>query len=246
MSGSYDRDFDINPFSYALNTSRVLTAYDQNGELDYFRRNFTAFNIINEIRNNYIKLNLMDLNLTGDLQYKFRPWLTYNFIGAIRYVKTTKEHQITENSNQANAFRAAPNSTIAQANKFLYRDPDDPEAPPIVVLPYGGFYNRDEDDLKNYTIRNTLNLNKTFLSVHEVRGLVGQEIKYTDRQNSNNTGFGYQYENGGVPFVDYRILKQTIESNFVYYGMGKEYDRFAAFYLNGQYTYNKNESIQPC
>src|SRR5690606_30006100 len=26
VSGSYDRDFDINPFSYALNTSRVLTA----------------------------------------------------------------------------------------------------------------------------------------------------------------------------------------------------------------------------
>lgn len=239
VSGSYDRDFDINPFSYALNTSRVLTAYDQNGELDYFRRNFTAFNIINEIRNNYIKLNLMDLNLTGDLQYKFRPWLTYNFIGAIRYVKTTKEHQITENSNQANAFRAAPNSTIAQANKFLYRDPDDPEAPPIVVLPYGGFYNRDEDDLKNYTIRNALNLNKTFLNVHEVRGLVGQEVKYTDRQNSNNTGFGYQYENGGVPFVDYRIIKQFVENSLQYYGMGFEYERFVGYFANVGYTYNK-------
>lgn len=239
VSGSYDRDFDINPFSYALNTSRVLTAYDQNGELDFFRRNFTGFNIINEIRNNYIKLNLMDLNLTGDVQYKFRPWLTYNFIGAIRYVKTTKEHQITENSNQANAFRAAPNATIAEANKFLYRDPDDPEAPPIVVLPFGGFYNRDEDDLKNYTIRNTLNLNKTLLSVHEIRGLIGQEIKYTDRQNSNNTGFGYQYENGGVPFVDYRIVKQFVENSLQYYGMGNEYERFVGYFANVGYTYNK-------
>ena len=115
------------PFSYALNTSRVLTAYDENGELAYFRRNFTDFNIINEVRNNYIKLNLMDISLTGDMQYKFTPWLTYNFIGAIRYVKSTQEHQITENSNQANAFRAAPNATIAAANKFLYSDPDNPE-----------------------------------------------------------------------------------------------------------------------
>lgn len=239
VSGSYDRDFDINPFSYALNTSRVLTAYEPDGSLSYFRRNFTGFNIINEIRNNYIKLNLMDLNLTGDLQYKFRPWLTYNFIGAIRYVKTTKEHQITENSNQANAFRAAPNSTIAEANKFLYRDPDDPEAPPIIVLPYGGFYNRDEDDLKNYTVRNTLNLNKTLMKVHEVRGLIGQEIKYTDRQNANNTGFGYQYENGGVPFVDYRIVKQFVENSLQYYGMGNEYERFVGYFANVGYTYNK-------
>jgi TonB-linked SusC/RagA family outer membrane protein len=239
VSGSYDRDFDINPFSYALNTSRVLTAYQPDGSLAYFRRNFTDFNIINEIRNNYIKLNLMDLNLTGDLQYKFRPWLTYNFIGSIRYVKTTKEHQITENSNQANAFRAAPNSTIADANKFLYRDPDDPEAPPIVVLPYGGFYNRDEDDLKNYTIRNTLNLNKAFMKVHEIRGLIGQEIKYTDRQNANNTGFGYQYENGGIPFVDYRIVKQFVENSLQYYGMGNQYERFVGYFANVGYTYNK-------
>ncbi len=160
MEGSYDRDFDINPFSYALNTSRVLTAYDQEGNLEYHRRNFAPFNIIDEIANNYIKLNMMDLSLTGDLQYKITPWLNYNFIGAVRYVKTTKEHQISENSNQANAFRAAPTSTIAAANRFLYRDPDDPEAPPVVVLPYGGFYNRTEDELKNYTFRNTLSFNK--------------------------------------------------------------------------------------
>ncbi|MBL7698841.1 MAG: SusC/RagA family TonB-linked outer membrane protein [Chitinophagaceae bacterium] len=243
VSGSYDRDFDINPFSYALNTSRVLTAYDDNGELAYFRRNYTDFNIINEVRNNYIKLNLMDLGLTGDLQYKFTPWLTYNFIGAIRYVKSTQEHQITENSNQANAFRAAPNSTIAEANKFLYRDPDDPEAPPIVVLPYGGFYNRNEDELKNYTIRNTLNMNKTFLDVHEVRGLIGQEIKYADRQNANNTGFGYQYENGGVPFVDFRIVKQFVENSLQYYGMGNEYERFVGYFGNVGYTYNKRYTI---
>jgi TonB-linked SusC/RagA family outer membrane protein len=239
VSGSYDRDFDINPFSYALNTSRVLTAYDENGDLAYFRRNYTDFSIINEVRNNFIKLNLMDVSLTGDLQYKIKPWLTYNFIGAIRYVKTTKEHEITENSNQANAFRAAPNSTIADANKFLYRDPDDPEAAPVVVLPYGGFYNRDEDDLKNYTFRNTLNMNRTFFDVHDVKVLIGQEIKYADRQNANNTGFGYQYENGGVPFVDYRIVKQFVENSLQYYGMGNEYERFVGYFANVGYTYNK-------
>ena len=244
VEGSYARDFDINPFSYALNTSRVLTPYDENGDLQYFRRNYTAFNIINEVGNNYIKLNLMDVSLTGDAAYKITPWLTYNFIGAIRYVKTSKEHQITENSNQANAYRAAPTATIANANRFLYRDPDDPEAPPQVVLPYGGFYNRQEDELKNYTFRNTLSANKTFGEVHQVQGLLGQEVKYTDRQNSNNTGFGYQYENGGVPFVDYRILKQWIENSLQYYGMGNDYERFVGYFGNLSYTYNKKYVLE--
>ena len=244
VEGAYARDFDINPFSYALNTSRVLTPYDDNGNLQYFRRNYTAFNIINEVQNNNIKLNLVDVSLAGDASYKITPWLNYNFIGAIRYVKTSKEHQITENSNQANAFRAAPTATIAAANRFLYRDPDDPEAPPQVVLPYGGFYNRQEDELKNYTFRNTLSANKTFDEVHQVQGLIGQEVKYTDRQNSNSTGFGYQYENGGVPFVDYRILKQWIENSLQYYGMGNEYERFVGYFGNLSYTYNRKYVIE--
>jgi TonB-linked SusC/RagA family outer membrane protein len=244
VEGAYDRDFDINPFSYALNTSRVLTAYDDNRNPEYFRRNFAPFNIINEVNNNFIDLSLMDLSLTGDVQYKFTPWLTYNFIGAVRYVKTTKEHQITETSNQANAFRAAPNATIAAANRFLYRDPDDPEAPPIVVLPYGGFYNRNEDQLKNYTFRNTLSFNKTFQDIHQVQGLIGQEVKSADRQNFNNTGFGYQYENGGVPFVDYRIMKQFIENSLQYYGMGNEYERFVGYFGNLRYTYNKRYTLE--
>ncbi|HVG14151.1 MAG TPA: SusC/RagA family TonB-linked outer membrane protein [Chitinophagaceae bacterium] len=244
VQGAYDRDFDINPFSYALNTSRVLTAFDDNGDREYFRRNFAPFNIINEVENNFIKLGVMDVNLTGDAQYKFTPWLTYNFIGAIRYVKSTKEHQITEFSNQANAFRAAPNATIAAANRFLYRDPDDPEAPPQVVLPYGGFYNRQEDELKNYTVRNSLTFNKTYADVHQVQVLAGQEIKYTDRQNSFNTGFGYQYENGGVPFVDYRIMKQFIENSLQYYGLGNEFERFVGFFGNLRYTYNKKYTLE--
>jgi TonB-linked SusC/RagA family outer membrane protein len=239
VEGAYDRDFDINPFSYALNSSRVLTAYDENGNLAYFRRNFAPFNIIDEVNNNYINLGLMDIGLTADAQYKFNSWLNYNFIGAIRYVKTTKEHQITENSNQANAYRAASTSVIREANKFLYRDQDDPEAEPVVVLPYGGFYNRTDDELKNYTFRNTLSFNKTFAEIHQVQGLVGQEVKYADRQNSSNTGFGYQYENGGVPFVDYRILKQFIENSLQYYSRGNEYERFVGYFANARYTYNK-------
>lgn len=239
VSGQFDRDFDINPFSYALNTSRTLTAYDENNNLEYFRRNFAPFNIIDELKNNTLDLNVIDLKLQGELGYKITKNLRYEFIGALRYVKSTREHKITENANMANAYRANNNATIAARNKFLYTDPDDPSAPPVVVLPFGGFYNRTEDKLVSFDVRNSLNYTNTINDKHTINVLLGQQVKSADRQNFSNTGYGYQYENGGIPFVDYRILKQTIESNFVYYGMGEEFDRFAAFYLNGQYTYNK-------
>jgi TonB-linked SusC/RagA family outer membrane protein len=236
VEGKFDRDFDINPFSYALNTSRTLTAYDQNGNLEFFRRNFAPFNIVHELENNRIQINLIDVRLQGDFSYKITDHLTYDFIGALRYIQTGREHMITENANMANAYRAADNSTIALANKYLYTDPDVPNAYPVVVLPSGGFYNTNQDQMLFYNIRNNLRFNQTFRDRHNVNLLVGQEIKYTNRQNANSTGYGYQYDQGGTPFVDYRILKQTIESNFQYYGMRKDYERFAAFYGSAGYT----------
>ncbi|MGG9971405.1 SusC/RagA family TonB-linked outer membrane protein [Ferruginibacter sp. SUN002] len=244
VSGQYDREFDINPFSYSLNTSRAMTAYDEDGNLEYFRRNWAPFNIIDELKNNYIDVNVVDIKLQADVGYKFNKHLRYDFVGALRYVKSTIEHQITENSNMSNAYRSMGTQVIIDGNKFLYQDPDDPDpTKKISVLPYGGFYNRSEDFLLNYDVRNSVSYNNTFGNKHTVSFLLGQQIKYTDRQSFNNTGYGYQYDNGGVPFIDYRILKKTIEANFPYYEMGKTYDRFVAYYLNGQYTYDRRYNV---
>ena len=238
VEGKYERDFDINPFSYALNTSRTMTAYDENGQPEYFLRNFAPFNILSELQSNYLDLNIIDTRLQGNLDYKLTPYLKWDFVGAMRYVKSTREDQVTENSNMANAYRANGTSTIKANNKFLYRNPDSPNAEPVVVLPYGGFYNRTEDVLVNFDVRNSISYTRTFADVHNMNVLVGQQIKYADRQTYSSTGYGYQYGNGGTVFTNYQALKQTIESNFPYFGMSKDKDRFVAFYASGAYTYN--------
>lgn len=238
VAGGFERDFDINPFSYALNSSRALTAFDENGDREYFTRNFAPFNILTELENNKLKINVIDLKLQGEAGYKFTNNLKYEFIGAIRYVRSTREQEVTENANMANAYRAADNAEMRRNNRFLYQDPENPAAEKVVVLPYGGFYNRAEDQLLNFDIRNSLNYTHTIAEKHDIEVLAGQQIKYADRQNASNTGYGYQYDNGGVATPDFRILKQMIERNFPYYGMSKDFDRFAAFYLNTQYTFD--------
>lgn len=240
VEGTYDRDFDINPFSYALNTSRALTAYDEDGNLEYFTRNYAPFNIINELDNNRIKLGMADLKVQGEVGYQIAKGLKYEFTGALRYVDSNREHEISEKSNMAEAYRADYTSTIRSRNKFLYSDPDNPNEEPYSVLPYGGFYNRSENLLVNYDIRNSLRYNLEFGSNnrHVLNAIVGQQVKYTDRQTFSNTGYGYQYDQGGTPYVDYRILKQMIENNFDYYGMGTTRSRFAAFYANFDYSYD--------
>lgn len=243
FTGSYKRSFDINPFSYALNTSRTMRAYDENGKLEYYKRDHTPFNILNELNNNTLELNVVDIKFQGELDYKINKHLQYNMVGSIRYVKSTREHKITENSGTAEAYRMAINSTIRKRNSLLYSDPENPNAEPISVLPRGGFYNRYENTLKNIYFRNTLNYNQTFNENHIVNVLSGFEIKSTDRQAYYGNGPGYQYNYGGVPFIDYRYFKQAIEANRELYSMGYTYDRFVAGFINTGYSYQGKYTI---
>jgi TonB-linked SusC/RagA family outer membrane protein len=237
VEGAYDRDFDINPYSYAINTSRTLTAYDENGNREFFVRNFAPFNILSEVENNYLQIKQVDLKLQGEVGYKITNDIKYDFVGAVRYVKSSTEQNVRENSNLANAYRAAASSTIRQANRFLYTDPNNPDAEPIVVLPRGGFYNRTENQLISYYLRNQLSWNSTFSPIHKVNVTAAQEIRNADRQNAFNNGYGYQFDRGGVPFTDYRIIKQLLEGNFNYFGMNPTYDRYASFFANAKYSF---------
>ena len=64
VSGQVKRDFDINPYSYALNTSRALDPYT------YYHANYAAFNILHELESNYIDLNVADAKFQLELKWK--------------------------------------------------------------------------------------------------------------------------------------------------------------------------------
>jgi TonB-linked SusC/RagA family outer membrane protein len=250
LVGAYSRDFDINPFSYALNTSRTLPAYNDDGSYNYSTKDYAPFNILYELQNNFTRLNVLDGKLQGRLTYKITPHITYDFVGALRYVKTTEEHDILDNANEANAYRVGDpnqpgyNTILNAANPRLYQDPTLPFNQAVSVLPYGGFYKRVDRTLSNYTIRNVISYNQSFDDrKHQITALVGQEYRSVDRQTANNVGVGYQYNTGGTPFVNYLFFKKMSESNAAYYGMYYEYDRTAAFFANAQYTYNNRYTI---
>ena len=241
--GTFSRDFDINPYSYALNTSRAMTVYNEDGSLEFFNRNYAPFNILNELENNYLKLGQIDFKVQGGIKYKIIPNLTYSIDGAYRFAKTERQAYILENSNMALAFRAAKDATTVGDNPFLYTNPDDLTKQPVVILPEGGFYNVTYDNLKNYYFRQNLEFDHTFNTNHRLNVFGSMEVRYTDRQTSNFDGAGYQYDNGGIVNANYLYFKKAQESAAPYFGMGTGADRFTAFALRAAYSYKDKYSF---
>lgn len=237
VSGTVSRGFDINPFSYALNTTRTMRARDSRGEPFFYQRNYAPFSILNELQENNILINQLDSKFQMQLDWKPVRQLEVSVLGSARFVKTTTEERITEHSNRAMAYRAAQDAVVTLNNQYLYRDPENVDSYPEVVLPHGGFYNTTDNLMHSYYFRASANFNDTYNDAHIVNLLLGNEIKSADRKERWSDGFGMQFDKGNSVFTDYRILKQLIENNNNYYGMGNLYDRFVAFFATASYSY---------
>ena len=231
VTGEVKRDFDINPYSYALNTSRVLDPKE------YYVRNYADFNILHELANNYIDLNVADVKFQGELKWKAFKGFEASALASVRYTGTSQEHNVREASNQANAYRAMGTTTIRDNNPLLYKDPDDIYAVPVSILPAGGIYTRTDNRLLSYDFRFSATYNTTINNTHIVNAYLGMETNQSDRQKTWFRGWGLQYDSGEIPFYDYLVFKKGKEDNSPYYEMGNTHYRNVAFFFNGTYSY---------
>ena len=231
VSGQVKRDFDINPYSYALNTSRALDPYT------YYHANYAAFNILHELESNYIDLNVADAKFQLELKWKPFKDLEFATLGAIKYSTSSQEHNILEDSNQALAYRAMDNALIRDANKLLFTDKDDLYALPVSVLKQGGIYQRTENRMLDYDFRATANYNHTFAQKHIVNLFGGLETTSISRNRSWFNGWGMNYR-GETAYFEYLYFKKLDQENSNYYSLRNTDSRSAAFYANATYSFN--------
>ncbi|MEO9475551.1 MAG: SusC/RagA family TonB-linked outer membrane protein [Cyclobacteriaceae bacterium] len=239
ITGRVSRNFDINPYSYALNTARSIRPLDEDGNREYFRRNYAPFNILDELSYNFMDINVADLSAQTDFEVNPTKRLKINGVVQARYAATKQDHTVHENSNQAEAYRANGTQFIEQSNQLLFSDPDNPGLSPAVVLPVGGFKFIDQNELLNFFARVSANWSRSFGQDHEVNVLAGQEIRYTNRTDESTTGMGVVYSSGGVVVTDPNIIEFFNLQNVDYYTLNREQDRFLGSFLNGGYSYKQ-------
>lgn len=234
--GSYERDFDINPFSYALSTSRTLRPYSDNGTLEYYRNNWAPFNILNEYRNNYIELGVLDFKAQAELSYKPIKELELKTLFAIRQANTSTSHYVQEGSNLIAAWRAAETPYVAAENIYLLRDKDNPLLQPRVALTHGGIYNKTETSLKNYLGRLSAEWNKQS-NEHDYKLFAFTEIRETLRRMTPFQGYGIQYDRGNQVHTNPLSIRKLIEEGTYYFGLNTRRERGITFSANATYGY---------
>ncbi|MDD6378494.1 MAG: SusC/RagA family TonB-linked outer membrane protein, partial [Prevotella sp.] len=237
VTGAVKRDFDINPYSYALNTSRALDANE------YYQRNYAPFNIKDELSNNYMDLNVHDFRVSGSLTYKPIRQVRITLLGSAKGSSTSQEHNILDDSNQAQAYRAMGTSTIRKNNPFLYADPDNIYALRISVLPYGGIYERTDNRFFGWDTRFSVAYNNTFNDAHIVNLYGGMETNSVDRHSTWFRGWGMQYKKGETPLYAYQVFKKGQEDNSPYYTMENTHIRSVAWFATGTYSYKQRYSL---
>ena len=237
VSGEVRRDFDINPYSYALNTSRAL---DPN---EYYVRNYAPFNILHELDNNNMDLNVVDLKFQGELKWKPFKKVELSALGAYKHSSTTQSHSITDYSNQAWAYRAMDDATMRDANPWLYTDPDVANSLPLSVLPVGGFYRETKYGMNSYDFRGTISYNDVFAEDHVINLFGGMQLTATDRSKTWFNGVGMQYDMGMLPSYEYLFFKQGKEENSQYYTVEETRSREVAFFATGTYSYKGRYTV---
>ncbi|HEY9542834.1 SusC/RagA family TonB-linked outer membrane protein [Prevotella sp.] len=234
--GSFERDFDINPFAYALGTSRTLRPRDSRGQLEYYRNNWAPFNILNEYDNNYMDIGVLDLKLQAEANYHWNDYLQVKGLMAMRRATTHITHEIKEGSNVVQAFRANENPYVAAQNIYLLHNNTDPLLQPQVALPHGGIFNKTENQMKNYMGRLALDYDRT-LGQHDIKAFGFAEIRHTDRITTPFQGYGIQYDKGNQVFVNPLIFQKLQGESTDYFGLTKQYNRGITFSGSATYGY---------
>lgn len=210
--------FGVDPFSYAMNTSRTIPLYNDDGSLFYHQRmglrstaiadreynnggvDYYNFNILNELDNTSNTNSTQTLASTFDLTWFFgngfdlRGMFSYSTISSdVRSYATEFSHYIT----QIRGYEIG--EEIGFENAF--------NGSP---LPFGGVSINENAKNQDWSTRLSLNYNRVFNDKHKVFFQLGGEARSARTYGHKDTSYGYLHYRGekyaDVPLAPVNIV----------------------------------------
>lgn len=212
----------IDPFEYAVQTTRTLPVRDANG-LYYYKstlRSELLFNVLNELENTHSESTETDVKGIVDLSVNLYKGIKYKGLYSYSSSHSSAIDYATEFSNYAAVIRG-----------YDYGDTSNKELVEKSSMPYGGVYNEVTYEQRNSLIRNSLEYHGEIVQDLGVDVMLGQEFRTTKYRGLNSEAYGYYKDRGNVfyePAIGSetghlkrnRVERSLLErSNISYYGV---------------------------
>ena len=189
--------YDVNPFDYAYNTSRVIPYQDKNNNLIYHNKyglmgtvvnqlNNYAFNIRNEIDNTGMRN--VDKVFGGYMELKIPFLRNFKYTGLFSYDSGSSSIKswATERSHYIAQYRGY------DYNLYQVNSPEYLSTP----LPMGGLLHTEDYQSDDYTIRNDFVYDNFLKETHRITIQAGAEMRSSKRTGDTDSRFGYMRERG--------------------------------------------------
>ena len=204
----------VNPYSYAMETSRAIPAYDSfnNNQPVYYSQYYSytyntslgsknqfKYNIFNEMENSYSKNTGTTFNASANISYKILSWLTYSGTANMSLSTNNNESFAGERTSYIEKFyRGYPyGSEKSGSDKYN-----------AALLPYGGELKQSNSQAISYSTSHRLQFSKEFNENHRLNAMLGMEVRSSTGETNNNTVWGYVPERGEI------IISPTLPEDF--------------------------------
>lgn len=194
----------INPYDYAIRTSRAIPAYQADGDPFFYEighptlingtNHFHYFNVFDELEQTHSSTTAREMNALLNLKWQIQPWLVWNGTASYQTTQTQAEDWATEfsynvsagNDPYGNRQRGYPYGLYEVGSTNFDRS----------KLPFGGTLLSENMNSTNYTLRNQFVGDHTFMEDHRVQLILGQEIRSLNYLGEKELHYGFYPDRG--------------------------------------------------
>ena len=253
----------VNPQSYALNTSRAVPAFEEDGSRAFYKsyysyslnktlgsNNTYGYNVFNEMDNSYSKNRANTFNVSANLDFQVLDWLSYQIVGSMAHSSNDSESYKGEKTSYIERNYRGYAVGAAEPGDALYK---------AALMPYGGQLTNNNNTMNSLDMQHKLVASHTFNEIHRLNGMVGFEMRSSKTYGKGTNVWGYVPERGeslispskpedivpigGEQSIGWGALKGLFEGGWNSVNNTSNYVSFfgtAAYSLKNRYVVNMN------
>lgn len=197
MNGSYrkvhDFAYGVDPYDYAMNTTRAIPVYNDDGTYFYHekfadanshsipQKNSYYYNILNEIENTGSETVTQTFQTNLSVRWDFLKNFQFQGDVSMSLASVNMKSWATEYSNYITAIRGYEYGTVNPNSAEELASP----------LPFGGLLNTQNNSTFNWSVRAAFVYNNTFKEKHRLTMNLGFQMTSNKADGFTNMRYGY-------------------------------------------------------